>query len=143
MTNDFLKKSKIKGTRSYRKLHLVERFTRVAPDPIQYRITVKDDTVWSRPWTMELALVLQGNVKNQIGETGCHEGNYSHDEHAGRRPRGGGPWTAAVSPDGPSSAGHRALHPVAAIRSPTGTGGRVVPCRMRKTDYSESLLRNA
>jgi hypothetical protein len=26
---------------------------------------------------MDLALVLQDNVKNQIGETGCHEGNYS------------------------------------------------------------------
>ena len=58
-------------------LHLIERFTRVAPDLIQYRITVEDETVWTRPWTMELALVLQDNARNQIGETGCHEGNYS------------------------------------------------------------------
>ena len=58
-------------------LHLVERFRRVAPDLIQYQVTVEDETVWTRPWTMELALMLQDNVKNQIGETGCHEGNYS------------------------------------------------------------------
>ena len=58
-------------------LHLIERFTRVAPDLIQYRITVEDETVWTRPWTMELALMLQDNARNQIGETGCHEGNYS------------------------------------------------------------------
>ena len=58
-------------------LHLTERFTRVAPDLIQYRITVEDETVWTRPWTMELALMLQDNARNQIGETGCHEGNYS------------------------------------------------------------------
>lgn len=58
-------------------LHLIERYRRVAPDLLQYQITVEDETVWTRPWTMELALVLQDNVKNQIGETGCHEGNYS------------------------------------------------------------------
>ena len=58
-------------------LHLIERYRRVAPDLLQYQIAVEDETVWTRPWTMELALVLQDNVKNQIGETGCHEGNYS------------------------------------------------------------------
>lgn len=58
-------------------LHLIERFTRVGPDLIQYQVTVEDETVWTRPWTMELALVLQDNARNQIGETGCHEGNYS------------------------------------------------------------------
>ena len=58
-------------------LHLIERYRRVASDLLQYQITVEDQTVWTRPWTMELALVLQDNVKNQIGETGCHEGNYS------------------------------------------------------------------
>ena len=47
------------------------------PDLVQYRITVEDETVWTGPWTMELALVLQDNARNQIGETGCHEGNYS------------------------------------------------------------------
>ena len=58
-------------------LHLVERFTRVAPDLLQYEITVEDPTVWLRPWTMELAPTLQDSVENLIFEAACHEGNYS------------------------------------------------------------------
>ena len=58
-------------------LRIVERFTRVAPDLMQYRITVEDDTVWTQPWTMELALVRQDNARNLIFESACHEGNYS------------------------------------------------------------------
>ena len=58
-------------------LHLIERFTRVTPDLLKYQITVDDETVWARPWTMELALVLQDNVDNLIFESACHEGNYS------------------------------------------------------------------
>ena len=58
-------------------LHLVERFTRVAPDLLQYEITVDDPTVWTRPWTMELAPTLQDNIENLIFEAACHEGNYS------------------------------------------------------------------
>ena len=58
-------------------LHLIERYTRVAPDLLKYEITVEDATVWTRPWTMELAPALQDNVKNLIFESACHEGNYS------------------------------------------------------------------
>ena len=58
-------------------LHLVERFTRVAPDLMQYQVTVEDDTIWTQPWTIELALVLQDNTENLIFESACHEGNYS------------------------------------------------------------------
>ena len=58
-------------------LHLIERFTRVAPDLLQYKITVEDPTVWTRPWTMELAPTLQDSVQNLIFEAACHEGNYS------------------------------------------------------------------
>ena len=58
-------------------LHLTERFTRVSPDLLQYRITVEDDMIWSQPWTMELALVRQDDAQNLIFESACHEGNYS------------------------------------------------------------------
>ena len=58
-------------------LHLIERFTVVAPDLMQYQITVEDETVWTRPWTMELALARQDNEENLIFESACHEGNYS------------------------------------------------------------------
>ena len=58
-------------------LHLVERFTRVGPDLLRYEITVDDPTVWTRPWTMELAPTRQDDVENLIFEAACHEGNYS------------------------------------------------------------------
>ena len=58
-------------------LHLIERFTLVAPDLMQYQITVEDDTVWTQPWTMELAVARQDNEENLIFESACHEGNYS------------------------------------------------------------------
>ena len=58
-------------------LHLVERFTRVKPDMIKYEITVEDSAVWTRPWTMELALTGRDNTENLIFESACHEGNYS------------------------------------------------------------------
>ena len=53
-------------------LHLVERFTRVAPDAIRYEVTVDDPTTWTRPWTAEVRLMRQDA---NIYEFACHEGN--------------------------------------------------------------------
>ena len=58
-------------------LHLVERFTLVAPDLLRYQITVEDTDVWTAPWTMELALARLDNARNLIFESACHEGNYA------------------------------------------------------------------
>ena len=58
-------------------LHLIERFTLVAPDLLQYQITVEDTDVWTTPWTMELALARLDNARNLIFESACHEGNYA------------------------------------------------------------------
>jgi len=55
------------------KLHVVERFTRVAPDTILYRFTVEDPTTWDQPWTAELVMT---TGQGPIYEFGCHEGNY-------------------------------------------------------------------
>ena len=90
-TTNFTDRTSYRG--SSENLHLVERFTRVAPDLMQYRITVDDPTTWTRPWTLELALVRQDDTENLIFESACHEGNYSLtgmlagariDERAGR-----------------------------------------------------------
>ena len=53
---------------------LVERFTRIGPDAVQYRFTVKDPETWTRPWTAEVQL-----TKNDepLYEYACHEGNYA------------------------------------------------------------------
>ncbi len=74
-TTNFTDKTNYQGAGE--NLHLVERFTRVGPDLLQYEITVEDPTVWTRPWTMELAPALQDNTENLIFEAACHEGNYS------------------------------------------------------------------
>ena len=54
------------------KLHLVERFTRVADDTLLYRFTVEDPTTWDKPWTAEIPM---SKSKGPIYEWGCHEGN--------------------------------------------------------------------
>ena len=58
-------------------LHLVERFTRTAPDLVMYTVTVEDPTVWEGSWTVEIPLTLVDNESNQIFEAACHEGNYA------------------------------------------------------------------
>jgi hypothetical protein len=37
-------------------LHLVERFTPAGPDHINYEVTVEDQNVFTRPWTMRMVL---------------------------------------------------------------------------------------
>jgi hypothetical protein len=54
-------------------LHLVERFTRVAPDRIDYRVTVSDPTTFTRPFTLAIPFV---DIGEGIFEYACHEGNY-------------------------------------------------------------------
>jgi hypothetical protein len=54
-------------------LHLIERFTRVAPDTIKYEITLTDPTTWTKPWT---AVIPLKRTREAIFEYACHEGNY-------------------------------------------------------------------
>jgi hypothetical protein len=53
-------------------LKLVERFTRVDDDTIDYRLTVSDPQTFTRPWTLENNL---WRTDELIYEVGCHEGN--------------------------------------------------------------------
>ena len=71
-TTNFSPKSNFMG--SAETLRVVERFTRVAQDRINYEITIDDPTTWSRPWTAMLPL---RQKPEQIYEFACHEGNYS------------------------------------------------------------------
>ena len=58
-------------------LRLTERFTRVEPDVLMYRVTIEDETAFARPWTIEVPLGLLDNRANQIYESACQEGNYA------------------------------------------------------------------
>jgi hypothetical protein len=54
-------------------LHLVERLTRVAPDTIDYEITISDPATWTGPWTV---LVRLRRSQDRLYEYACHEGNH-------------------------------------------------------------------
>jgi hypothetical protein len=54
-------------------LTLIERFTAIASDKIEWSVTVDDPTTWTRPWTF--AMPLTRNDSEAIFEYACHEGN--------------------------------------------------------------------
>lgn len=68
-------------------VHLVERFTLVAPNIIDYSVTIEDPTVFTRPWTIRLpfrrAQTPSGDrFATELWEHACHEGNKA-GEHMG------------------------------------------------------------
>jgi hypothetical protein len=74
-TVNFSNRTSIRG--SDENLHVVERFTRIDADTIEYRFTVEDPTVWTRPWT---AVLLMHRTNHRIYEFACHEGNFRNME---------------------------------------------------------------
>ena len=61
-------------------MHLIERFTRVDADTLEYEYTVHDPGTWVEPWTVNLPM-----TRNDLPmfEYACHEGNYSMDAMLG------------------------------------------------------------
>ena len=74
-TTNFSDKTNYEGSRD--NLHLVERFTPAGPGQLLYQVTIEDETVFTRPWTIEIPLTELDNRENQIYESACHEGNYA------------------------------------------------------------------
>ena len=64
---------RIKGIPQTTALRIVERFTRVAPDRIDYEARIEDPAVFTRPWTLAFPLVKDDEYR--IYEYACHEGN--------------------------------------------------------------------
>ena len=56
-------------------LHVVERFTLVQPDRIDYDVTIEDQAAYTAPWTVAIPW-RKDNAPDRILEYGCHEGNY-------------------------------------------------------------------
>ena len=52
---------------------VVERFTRVTPDRIEWTATLDDPRTWTRPWTMAMPLVAD---PHPLLAFDCHEHNY-------------------------------------------------------------------
>jgi hypothetical protein len=56
-------------------LRLIERFTRIAPKVVDWKVTVDDPHTWTKAWTF--AVPLTENDAEAVVEYACHEGNYS------------------------------------------------------------------
>jgi hypothetical protein len=56
-------------------LVLEERFTPVAPNVLQYEVTIDDAKTWTAPWKVSFPLKRDPDYK--IFEYACHEGNYA------------------------------------------------------------------
>ena len=60
---------------SSERLHTIERFTRVAPNKLEWSATLEDPGAWTRPWTF--AITWTEDDTQPIFEYACHEGNYA------------------------------------------------------------------
>ena len=70
-SKNFVARRNYRGSNRFR--HVVERFTRVAEDMIQYEFTIDDPTTWTRSWSGEVPMI---RTEGPMYEYGCHEGNY-------------------------------------------------------------------
>jgi hypothetical protein len=72
-SRNFTDRTAVGGTTHSAGLRMVERFTRIDPEMIDYEIHVDDPATFTRPWTIRMTITSQPNY--QIYEYGCHEGN--------------------------------------------------------------------
>jgi len=77
-TTDFSGKAPFRG--SDQNLHLVERFTRVDANTLQYEFTVNDPSAFTKPWTVQIPFA---KAEGPIFEYACHEGNYAMTDMLG------------------------------------------------------------
>jgi hypothetical protein len=71
---NFSDKTDFRGSRET--LRLIERFTRVDANTINYTVTVDDPATFTRQWTIGVPLK-QDEEQTEIFEYACHEGNYA------------------------------------------------------------------
>src|SRR5438552_8479225 len=72
---NFSTKTDFLGSRE--NLHLVERWTRTGPKTLEYEVTIEDQAVWTRSWSVKQEFIRQSDEENRIYyEPRCIEGNY-------------------------------------------------------------------
>ena len=67
------------GTFHSEALHIVERYTRVSKDRIDYEVTMEDPNVLTKPWTLRSSLMLREGTRLQ--EYICAENNLDLDRY--------------------------------------------------------------
>jgi hypothetical protein len=63
------------GPASSDELKVVEKFTRIAPDAVQYSMTISDPKIYTAPWTVSFPITREPGY--ELFEYACHEGNYA------------------------------------------------------------------
>jgi hypothetical protein len=71
-TTNFTEKEPFQGATENRRI--TERFTRVGPDTIHYRVTIDDPSAFAKAWSAEYPFYKTDDL---IYEYACHEGNYA------------------------------------------------------------------
>jgi hypothetical protein len=71
-TTNFTDQTRFRGASE--DLHVIERFSRVAPNALLYRFTIDDPATWTRSWTGEYTWPA---TTEHIFEYACHEANYA------------------------------------------------------------------
>jgi hypothetical protein len=66
---------RIKGIPQSESLHVVERFTRVDRNTINYEVTIDDPKIFTGPW--KVAIPLNRDPEYKIFEYACQEGNHA------------------------------------------------------------------
>jgi hypothetical protein len=56
-------------------LHVVERFTLINANTIEYEARIEDPKVFTRPWTIRFNAFTRAPADHQLFEYACHEGN--------------------------------------------------------------------
>ena len=76
--SDFLWRATWRAARP--SLHLVERFTRLDDETIDYQFTMSDPDMFTQPWTASVPMTTnqaaRGVTAGPMYEYACHEGNY-------------------------------------------------------------------
>jgi len=72
-SRNFTERTNLGGARHSEGLRLVERFTRIDPEMIDYEVRVEDPATYTAPWTMRMTVTRQSGY--EIYEYACHEGN--------------------------------------------------------------------
>ncbi len=67
--------ARVKGTPQTSELRVVERFTRVDDQTIDWQVTIEDPEIYTSPWTVAIPLVAR--PAGRLYEYACHEGNHA------------------------------------------------------------------
>jgi catechol 2,3-dioxygenase-like lactoylglutathione lyase family enzyme len=57
------------------KMKLTERYTRIGPNALEYRFTIDDPAIWTKPWTA-MFVFDKDDEQYELVEYACHEANY-------------------------------------------------------------------